>query len=65
VSDVIEFDDSFYLFYVEARNPGKMKPDDWVQAELEKRVLGEKRKKGYEEWITQLKHKATIRYSPN
>jgi len=65
VSDVIEFDDSFYLFYVEARNPGKMKPDEWVQTELEKRVLGEKRKKGYEEWITQLKRKATIRYSPN
>jgi parvulin-like peptidyl-prolyl isomerase len=65
VSDVIEFDDSYYVFYVEARNPGKMKPDEEVQAELEKRVLMEKRKKGYEEWIQQLKRKATIRYTPN
>ena len=62
VSEVIEFDDSFYLFYVEAKNPGKMKPQEEVQAELEKRVLMEKKKKGYEEWITQLKRKATISY---
>lgn len=65
VSDVIEFDDSFYIFYVEAKIPGKMKPDEEVQAELEKRVLMEKKKKAYEEWITQLKRKATIRYSNN
>ena len=63
VSDVIEFDDSFYVFYVEAKNPGKAKPPEEVEAELEKRVLMEKRKKGYEEWITQLKRKATIRIS--
>ena len=65
VSDVTEFDDSFYIFYVEAKNPGKMKPDEEVQTELEKRVLMEKRKKAYEEWMTQLKRKATIRYSTN
>ncbi len=65
VSEVIEFDDSFYIFYVEVKIPGKMKPTEEVEAELEKRVLMEKRKKAYEEWITQLKRKATIRYSPN
>ena len=63
VSDLIEFDDSFYIFYVEAKNPGKSKPTEEVEAELEKRVLMEKRKRGYEQWIVQLKRKATIRYS--
>lgn len=65
VSDVIEFEGNFYIFYVEAKIAGKMKPKEEVEAELEKRVLMEKKKKGYEEWITQLKRKATIRYSPN
>ena len=65
VSDVIEFEDSYYIFYVEARVDGVMKPKDEVEAELEKRVLMEKKKKAYEEWITQLKRKATIRYSPS
>ncbi len=62
VSEVIEFEDSFYIFYVEAKIPGKMKPKEEVEAELEKRVLMEKRKKAYEEWINQLKRKATISY---
>jgi peptidyl-prolyl cis-trans isomerase SurA len=60
VSDVIEFEGSYYIFYVEAKIPGKMKPKEEVEAELEKRVLMEKRKKAYEEWIAQLKRKATI-----
>ena len=63
VSDVIEFEDSYYIFYVEAKISGVMKPKDEVEAELEKRVLMEKRKKAYDEWIVQLKRKATIRYS--
>lgn len=65
VSEVIEADDSYYIFYVEAKIVGVMKPKEEVEAELEKRVLMEKRKKAYEEWITQLKRKATIRYSTN
>ncbi len=65
ISDVIEFEGTFYIFYVEAKVPGKMKPKEEVEAELEKRVLMEKKKKAYEEWINQLKRKATIRYSPN
>jgi parvulin-like peptidyl-prolyl isomerase len=62
VSEVIEFEDSYYIFYVEAKIPGKMKPKEEVEDQLEKRVLMEKSKKAYEEWITQLKRKATISY---
>jgi peptidyl-prolyl cis-trans isomerase SurA len=62
ITDVIDYDDSYYIFYVEAKIPGKMKPDEEVQAELEKRVLMEKRKKAYEQWIQQLRRKATISY---
>ena len=64
VSDVIEEDECYYIFYVEAKIDGVMKPKEEVEAELEKRVLMEKKKKAYEEWITQLKRKATIRYAP-
>lgn len=63
VSEVIEFEGNFYIFYVEARVEGKMKPKDEVEAELEKRVLMEKQRKGYEDWTKQLRRKATIRYS--
>ena len=62
ITDVIDYDDSYYIFYVEAKVPGKMRPDEEVQTELEKRVLMEKRKKAYELWIQQLKRKATISY---
>ena len=55
VSELIEFEDSYYIFYVEAKIVGVMKPKEEVEAELEKRVLMEKRKKAYEEWIVQLK----------
>jgi peptidyl-prolyl cis-trans isomerase SurA len=62
ISEVIEYEDTFYVFYVEAKVPGKMRPKEEVDAQLEGRVLMEKRKKAYDEWITQLKRKATISY---
>lgn len=63
VSDVIEFEGNYYVFYVEAKIPGKMRPQEEVEAEVERRVLNEKMKKAYDEWIVQLKRKATIRYA--
>lgn len=62
VSDIIDSDDSFFIFYVEAKNPGKMRPREEIEAELERRVLMEKRKKAYDQWMDGLKRKATIRY---
>lgn len=62
ISEVIEYEDSFYIFYVEAKIAGKMKPKEEVDTQLEGRVLMEKRKKAYDEWIGQLKRKATISY---
>lgn len=63
VSEVVEFEGNYYVFYVEAKIPGKMRPQEEVEAEVERRVLGEKMKKAYDEWIVQLKRKATIRYA--
>lgn len=62
ISEVVEFDDSYYIFYIEARQLGKMKPREEIDAKLEQLVLMEKRAKASEEWINRLKSKATIRY---
>ncbi|MES2708238.1 MAG: peptidylprolyl isomerase [Verrucomicrobiota bacterium] len=62
VSDLIDFDGSYYIFYIEAKNPGKMRPKEVVEPALEQAVLDEKRKKAYDKWIEGLKLKATIRY---
>lgn len=62
ISDTIDFDDSYYIFYVEAKKPGQMKPKEVVEPALEQAVLSEKRRKAYERWIQGLKDKATIRY---
>ncbi|MDB6134934.1 MAG: PpiC-type peptidyl-prolyl cis-trans isomerase [Verrucomicrobiales bacterium] len=62
VSDIIEYEGSYFIFYVEARNPGKMRPKEEVEPALEQAVLAEKRRKAYDKWISGLKDKATIRY---
>lgn len=61
VSDLVDANDSYFIFYVDARIPGKMKPKEEVDAEVERRVLMEKRKKSYDAWIARLKNKTTIK----
>lgn len=62
VSDVVPLGGSYYIFWVEARSEGQMKPKEEVEAEVEKRVLMEKRQKAYEEWLKKLRKKASIVY---
>jgi peptidyl-prolyl cis-trans isomerase SurA len=61
VSGVIEDQDSYYLFYVEDKQLGKSRPKSEIDAEVEKMVIMEQRKKSYEEWVARLRAKANIR----
>lgn len=62
ISEIVPFQGSFYIFWVEAREPGKMKPQAEIDAEVERRVQMEKRKKASDEWLEKLRKKATIVY---
>jgi len=62
ISDVVPFQGSFYIFWVEARQAGKMKPQAEVEIEVEKRVQMEKRQKASDAWLKKLRKKATIVY---
>jgi parvulin-like peptidyl-prolyl isomerase len=61
ISDVIEDEENFYLFYVEAKQPGKMKPMTEVEPELEKVVQNEERKQLLEAWLDRIRSKANIK----
>ncbi len=62
VSDVIEDEDNYYLFFVEARQEGKLKPREEIEQKLNEFLKMEERKKASDEWIKRLKAKATIKY---
>ena len=61
VSEIVPLGGSYYIFWVEAKQAGKMKPNVEIDAEVEKRVLMEKRMKASEEWLRKLRKKATIK----
>lgn len=61
VGEIIEDNDNYYLFYVEAKQPGKMKPMGEIETDLEKMVQLEARKKLYEAWISRIRAKANIK----
>lgn len=60
ISNVLEVQGDFFIFWVEAKKPGAMKPEAEVNREVEARIMMEKRKKANDEWIAKLKRKATI-----
>jgi parvulin-like peptidyl-prolyl isomerase len=62
ISDIVPFQGSYYIFWVEARQPGKMKPQAEVEAHVERGVKAEQRQKASDEWLKKLRRKATIRY---
>ncbi len=62
ISEIVPLGGSYYIFWLEAKQPGKMKPQAEIGAEVEKRVQLEKRQKASEEWLKKLRKKATIVY---
>jgi parvulin-like peptidyl-prolyl isomerase len=53
--------DNYYLFYVEERQQGKSRPKSEIDAEVEKMVILEQRRKSYDDWVARLKSKSNIR----
>lgn len=64
VSEILPMGGDYYIFWVEARMPGRMKPKGEVDAEVETRVQIEKRQKAADEWVAKLRRKATIKFFP-
>jgi peptidyl-prolyl cis-trans isomerase SurA len=61
ISDIIEDEENFYLFYVEAKQPGKMKPASEIEPELEAMVQNEERSKVLNAWLDRARSKANIK----
>ncbi len=62
ISDIVPMGGSLYIFWVEARSEGKMRPQAEVDAAVERGVMIDKRQKANEEWVAKLRKKATISY---
>ena len=61
VSPVIEYADTYYLLYVEAKKPAKITPLKDVRDDIEKRLMQQERQKLREEWLAKLRKKAFIK----
>ncbi len=61
ISDIIEDEENYYLFYVEAKQPGKMKPASEIEPELEKLVQNEERTQLLKAWLDRARSKANIK----
>lgn len=61
VSPVLEFGDTYYLLFVEARKPGVQRPFKEVRDEIEKRLIQQDRQKLRQEWLARLRKKAFIK----
>ncbi len=64
MSEIIEDEDNFYLLYVEARQPGKAKPKEQIDADLEKLVNIAEKQKAWKAVIERMEAKANIRRFP-
>jgi hypothetical protein len=60
ISEVLSIGGSLYIFWVESRSEGKMRPQAEVDEAVERGVMIEKRQKANDEWIAKLRKKATI-----
>lgn len=60
LSEIIEDGDNYYLFFVEAKQAGKLKPMSEIAPELEKLVQLEERKRLFDQWMNRLRNKANI-----
>jgi parvulin-like peptidyl-prolyl isomerase len=61
VSDITPYEGSLYIFWVESREEGKMRPKAEVDAAVERGIMAEKRQAAAEKWLKELRRKAVIR----
>jgi parvulin-like peptidyl-prolyl isomerase len=62
ISDIVPMGGSYYIFWVEGRSGGKMKPQAEVDVVVERGVMMDKSQKANDEWVAKLRRKATITY---
>ena len=60
ISEVIPFGGNHYIFWIEARQPGKIKPKEEIDSEIERRLMMERKKVANERWMEKLRRKAII-----
>ena len=61
VSEITPFQGSLYIFWVESREEGKMKPKAEVDTAVERGIMAERRQVAAEKWLKELRRKAVIR----
>lgn len=61
ISPVIEFGETYYLLFAEAKKPATVKPLKEVRDEIEKRLIQLERQKLRQEWLLKLRKKAFIK----
>ncbi|MDB6153328.1 MAG: surA [Chthoniobacteraceae bacterium] len=61
VSEIVDFETSYYLMFVEARKNTATKPLSELRDEIEKKLIQEERQKKQQEWIAKLRKKAYIK----
>ncbi len=64
ISEIVPMGGSYYIFWVEARTEGKMKPKEEVDQVVERGVQVDKRQKANADWMAKLRKKATITINP-
>lgn len=60
ISDVVSFGGNYYIFWIEAREAGKLRPKEEVDAEIERRLMIERKREATDKWMEKLRKKATI-----
>ncbi len=61
VSEIVDFESSYYLMFVEARKNTATRPLSELHDEIEKKLIQEERQKKQQEWIAKLRKKAYIK----
>jgi peptidyl-prolyl cis-trans isomerase SurA len=62
ISEIIPIAGSLYIFWVEGRSGGTLRPQAEIDLAVERGVKSEKRQKANDEWVAKLRKKATITY---
>lgn len=61
ISDITPFQGNLYIFWVQSREEGKMKPKEEVDSAVERGIMAERRQAAAEKWLKELRRKAVIR----
>lgn len=61
ISPVVQLGDSYYILFVEAKRPARVKPLSEVKEEIERNLIQQERSKAQDRWLETLRRTAFIR----